>query len=1135
MNCTTMNLSRFPRLLLLAAAAVAVPLTATGAPLWQIGSADGSPAGLALAAEGHEHFKKPGFFVVGESDSATDWPFILPGPDDAAWAPGGPHTFLVWFALQTLPTGDSTLVLNLADTHNHAPPKLRIAINDRVVDYATPAGAGNYQKPAQGTAHSARITVAAGDLKVGVNRVAITVSRGSWLIWDHLAFEAGPGATAGKVADHSATSIEDLGVGPELFWKDGKKVRHIQAEIVHFGPPVTAGLSAGGTRARIQLTRGVNRAVIAVPDVSEPTKLVVNLHLGAKVAASAAVEIAPAREWTIHLVHQTHLDIGYTHVQEEVLATQVRYFREALALIEKTRAYPEGARFIWHPEGMWAVDEFMRVATEDERAAFLKACRERSIHLDVLYAQAMSGIYSEEELMELMAAAKRFAREHGVTIDSAMQSDVPGYTWGLASTLAANGVRHISLGPNAGHRVGHTFHWGDRPFYWETPDGKDKVLFWMAGKGYSMFQRSGVGGYGGLENNQLLRYIHEVHGYLRQLEQNDYPYDMVMLRYSIGSDNGPPDPTLCDAVVEWNKAHASPRIIIDSNSNFLRAFEQRYGHTLPTMRGDFTPYWEDGAASTSVATATCRRAAERLAQAQVLWSMKNPGLALHERFDTAWHKLIMFDEHTWGAHNSISAPDSQFAIRQDEYKQAYAFDGARLTDELLAEIAPARAGSPAIDIHNTASWTRGGLVILAAGQSPTGDLVRDESGQPVPSQRLASGELAIMASNIPAFGTRRFTIHPGAPAPGGAAKAVGNQLSNGLLEAAIDPKSGAISSLRRKDGGEFEWVDSSSAAGLNDYLYILGRDPNKSRATITGPVTVAIEDAGPLVATLRVESAAPGAAGLVRRVRLIDGQDHLELINTVDKLKIRKPEGVYFGFPFNLPGAKPRVDTPWATVEVETEQLPGANRNFYCVQRFVDLAGDGRGVTWVTVDAPLVQFDPIRIAPAWGPAAFREFIDPPPFLWSWTMNNHWETNYKADQEGKITFHYALRPYTGAYNEAAAQHFGRNICQPLLAVPSAPDHKPAQPMLVLKSADTVIATQVRPSRDGKAWMVRLFNTGDQPATVDLTWNRPAGQTWLSNPMEDALEPAPDKLATAARGFVTLRVERPTETTSATGSQ
>jgi alpha-mannosidase len=190
--------------------------------------------------------------------------------------------------------------------------------------------------------------------------------------------------------------------------------------------------------------------------------------------------------------------------------------------------------------------------------------------------------------------------------------------------------------------------------------------------------------------------------------------------------------------------------------------------------------------------------------------------------------------------------------------------------------------------------------------------VKDASGRPVPSQRLASGELAFLAAEVPAFGVRRYTVHGGAAARHGSAMAQGNRLANGLLSVTVDPQSGAVVSLRRRDV-EGEWVDTAADRGLNSYLYIIGRNAAEGRARVDGPVTISVEDPGPLVATLRIESAAPGCAGptgLVRRLRLIDGFDHLELINTTRKLRERRPEGLYFGFPFNLPGATARIDVP---------------------------------------------------------------------------------------------------------------------------------------------------------------------------------------------------------------------------------
>ena len=67
------------------------------------------------------------------------------------------------------------------------------------------------------------------------------------------------------------------------------------------------------------------------------------------------------------------------------------------------------------------------------------------------------------------------------------------------------------------------------------------------------------------------------------------------------------------------------------------------------VRGDFTPYWENGACSSARETALNRTAAERLVQAEALEAMFGPRHIASDAFTKAWRNAILYDEHTWGA------------------------------------------------------------------------------------------------------------------------------------------------------------------------------------------------------------------------------------------------------------------------------------------------------------------------------------------------------------------------------------------------------------------------------------------------------------------------------------------------------
>jgi hypothetical protein len=275
-----------------------------------------------------------------------------------------------------------------------------------------------------------------------------------------------------------------------------------------------------------------------------------------------------------------------------------------------------------------------------------------------MYAQAMTGMYNDEELFELFGNAARFCSENGIVLDSVMQTDMPGYTWGLVPAMYQNGIRYMTMGPNWASRGGHVYKWGNKPFWWVSPSGKEKVLCWLLDTGYTQFHGNQIGHV--LSEKEVFRLLagDDREGWRKRegtAAKRTFLFDdLVMVRYGIETDNGRPNRALSDAVKAWNEKFLYPKLVIARNSDVMRLLETKYGDKLPVVRGDYTPYWEDGCVSTSEATAINRRVCEKnYSSANPLVDVKS-GENLTSDFDAAWTDLIMYIEHTWDAYNSIS-------------------------------------------------------------------------------------------------------------------------------------------------------------------------------------------------------------------------------------------------------------------------------------------------------------------------------------------------------------------------------------------------------------------------------------------------------------------------------------------------
>jgi hypothetical protein len=850
------------------------------------------------------------------------------------------------------------------------------------------------------------------------------------------------------------------------------------------------------------------------------------------IALTETVSVKPARKVLVYVLPHSHHDLGYTDLQATVEEKQMQNITLAMELANKTASYPEGARFIWNLEVLWGCDFFMQRRTETEKKALIEAIRKGQISPQGSYANELTGLCRPEELLQLFKYGTQLGKQCGIKVDSAMMSDVPGYSWGTVTAMSQAGIRYFSGAPNFFDRIGTFMEaWQDRPFWWVSPSGREKILMWVPWTGYAL--------------SHITKKLNEawVGRYQDRLDEVTYPYDISYIRWSGHGDNAAPDPEISDFIRDWNAKYEWPRFSIASTSTAFSAFEKKYGHQLPSYRGDLTPYWEDGAGSSALETAMSRNAADRLTQAATLASMLAPASYDESAYATAWRDVLMYSEHTWGAWCSVSDSENPFTKKQWDYKRDFAVKAESRSEALIAASLPASDATVqgSIDVHNTSSWSRTGIVYLSRQLSSAGDSVATADGKPVPSQRLSSGELAILVSDIPALATASYKTSSGpAHRSNHEVTIKNNVLTNRFLSVHVDPETGDIVELYRK-GSRDNLVNRDHGA-VNQYLFLSGVD--FAHLGRSGKPTITVEENGPLVASIRIDSSAPGCRHLTRRIRLCEETNFVEISNIVDKERAPlnphpgqgdqgaefaqhgSKESVQFAFPFSVPNGKMLLDMPLGAMQPEIDQLPGSCKNWLPVGRWIDVSNESFGVTWATLDAPLVEVGGITATMLGSqkvPAVWRQHIEATQTFYSWVMNNHWGTNYLAYQSGPVTFRYALRAHESE-DIAAASRFATGLSQPLLVSPSV-NHEFASTSMLKIEPTSALLTEMKPSDDGNAWIVRLFAASDEDVSAHLTWSsNNIGQMFLSNLAEEPLRPVSGDVSIAGWDLVTLRVER-----------
>jgi hypothetical protein len=862
--------------------------------------------------------------------------------------------------------------------------------------------------------------------------------------------------------------------------------------------------------------------------VNSAAQVTISLANGKKQVVTN-VTIPPKRQWTVYIYPHSHVDIGYTNTHENVELIHKRNLVYGIDLAKNTQDYPKDARYLWNPEVLWPVERYLRNATPEQKQSIVEAVQQGWLHLDAGYVHTNTTAAADEELFEFFRECAAMRELTGKKIETLVQVDIPGMTWGIVPVASELGIKYCLAMNNGSGRVGLSTDFSFKPFWWQSPDGNSKILFFQPGsydpgavyKGYQYWPLMA----GHTDSATLLKIVKTdnpraffidkyLDDKLPMLEKSDYyPYDIFLMTWAM-ADNTPIDADLPDAVKSWNEEFAYPHLVIASATQMMRAFDQKYGDKLPVLSGDFTEYWTDGLGTAAKQTAMNRASKERLIQAETIWSMLNPATpSPRTEISEAWRNIIMGTEHTWCYMDPKKQP-----ITNDILKVKFGFfqQGEDISKSVLEESMKnvTTAGSNEIGVFNTLSWNRNGLVYLTPAQSGKYNSVVDLQGKYVPAQNLSTGELVFLASQVPALGSKKYILKE-RKVKNVDGIAFGNVLDNGILKVVVDEQTGDIKSFISEN---YEFASKNSATLVNSYRYLHG-DDDPEKATAARNIKISVKENGPLLATLLVTSEAEGCRSLTREVTLIAGQNHLEIKNTVDKIAVPEKEGIHFGFGFNIPSPKTMFDIPLGIAELEKDQLAAANRNWITFQRWLDISNEESGITFCSLDAPMFENGTMSanvLGAATNSPVWIRKLESSPTIYSWALNNHWYTNFPLSQEGIVSFRYRILPHKTKYDAASANRFGLEQAQPLIATTQKKGAITEQPFSI-EGNSSVYVSIIKSGSGSESSKIRLRSVSDKTESVKLVWKSRKPNSVKLNGTDVWGE-----IQVPAKGFVTLDV-------------
>ncbi len=809
------------------------------------------------------------------------------------------------------------------------------------------------------------------------------------------------------------------------------------------------------------------------------------------------VTLTAQRKWTIYVVPHTHLDVGFTDYQGKVAETQARVLGQAAELI---REHPE---FRFSMDGSWNLEQLLETRPEAKREEIIHLIQTGKMAMPVQYCNLLTGYASLETLFRSLYQSKRLAKKYDLPFEYANITDVPTYSGSYPSVLASSGVKYwVAAANNDRAPIFHAERWNEKsPFWWEGPDGQ-KILFWYSRHYMQVQTLFGL-------PPELPAVRESLPIYLQAYSSASYKPDVALI-YGTQVENTDLFPSTATFATEWNKSYTYPKLHYATFPDFFHYLDEHYGKDLTTYKGDGGPYWEDGIGSDAYFAAEDRRNQNRALSAEILSTVThtidanlNPPKGL---FEDIWRNIILFAEHTWLSYNSISQPDHEESVKQlrvkDDRAERASLEIEDVTNRSLSQLADQiHIPAETLVVFNPLNWRRDALVETDLFANPK--LTDLTTQQDIPLEVLYEKEkflhVRFMARDLPSVGYKCFRIEYGKQAPNPPEIAAGRTFENSFYKVTLAESSGAVASIYDKQLGR-EVVDAGSPYKFGQYLYAVGGDGNSglinpfsslppAQLSVSGSSngSLAKVEREPWGTSILLKSSAVNTPAIETEILLFNNEKKIEFRYRLNKTYTTAKEGVYIAFPAAVvhPAFAYAPQLGW--IDPARDLMKGGSLEWFSIQHWMAAYDANLAVGVAPLDAPLASFGDINRG-KW-PEKFQPASGT---LFSYLMNNYWDTNYRAGQGGDFFFRYAITS-AAKLDGGALTHLAMEEMRPVeldYVVSQDKAGNPDRPLpatgagfLETDGAGISLITW-KAAEDGRGSILRLAETTGKPAETSV---------------------------------------------------